>query len=96
MAFEISRSHHMNKATTRRMVEKIVASLGDTYFFSYEWKDDRLNYGHIAVNGYVEIADHQVRVCVRKSPLLPVSEQCLRDEVEAALDAYIANGTGGR
>ncbi len=92
MAFEISRSHHMDKATTRRMVEKIVASLGETYRFSYEWEEDRLNFGHFAVNGYIEIADHQVRVYVRKSPLLPVSEQGLREEVEAAMDEYIANG----
>ena len=92
MAFEISRSHHMDKATTRRMVEQIVASLGATYHFSYEWKEDRMTFGHFAVDGYIEIADHQVRVYVRKSPLLPVSEESLREEVEAALDAYIANG----
>ncbi len=90
MAFEISRSHDMDKATTRRMVEKIVASLGETYCLSYEWEDDRLNFGHFAVNGYIEIADHQVRVYVRKSPLFPVSEQSLREEVEAAIDEYIA------
>ena len=92
MAFEISRSHHMDKATTRRMVEKIVASLGETYHFSYKWEGDRLTFGHIAVEGYIEIADHQVRVYVRKSPLVPISEDSMRAEVEAALDTYIANG----
>ncbi len=90
MAFEINRSHDMDKVTARRMVEKIVASLGETYRFSYEWEEDRLNFGHFAVNGYIEIADHQVRVYVRKSPLFPVSEQSLREEVEAAIDEYIA------
>ena len=92
MAFEISRSHDMDKAMARRIVEKIVASLGETYRFSYEWKEDRLNFGHFAVNGYIENADHQVRVYIRKSRLLPVSEQGLREEVEAAMDEYIANG----
>ena len=92
MAFEISRSHEMDKATTRRMVEKIVASLGETYRFSYQWEEDRMTFGNFAVKGYVEIADHQVRVYVRKSPLFPMSEQSLREEVEAALDAYIATG----
>ena len=92
MAFEISRSHHMDKAATRRMVEQIVASLGETYLFSYEWEEDRLAFGHFAVNGYIEVADGHVRVYVRKSPLLPVSEDCLREEVEAAMDEYIAMG----
>jgi len=92
MAFEISRSHEMDKATTRRMVEKIVASLGETYRFSYQWEEDRLNFGNFAVKGYVEIADHQVRVYVRKSRLLPVSEQSLREEVEVAIDEYLAKG----
>ena len=92
MAFEINRSHELDKATTRRMVEKIVASLGETYRFSYQWEEDRMTFGNFAAKGYVEIADHQVRVYVRKSPLFPVSEQSLREEVEAAIDAYIAEG----
>lgn len=92
MAFEISRSHHLDKTATRRAVEEVVASLAETYLFSYEWEGDRLTFGHIAVNGYIEIADHQVRIYVRKSPLLPVSEACIREEVEASLDHYISNG----
>ena len=92
MAIEISRSHHMDKATTRRMVEKIVASLGETFHFSYEWNGDRMNFDHFAVDGYIEMADHQVRVYVRKSRLFPMSEDSIREEVEAALDEYLANG----
>ncbi len=92
MAFEISRSHHMDKAASRRMVEEVVASLGQTYHFSYHWDGDRLRFGNFAVKGYVEIADHQVRIFVRKSRLLPMSEDAMRSEVEATLEQYLAKG----
>ncbi|MFB3132498.1 MAG: polyhydroxyalkanoic acid system family protein [Rhodothermales bacterium] len=92
MAFEISRSHHMDKAASRRRVEEVVASLGQTYHFSYHWDGDRLRFGNLAVKGYVEIADHQVRVFVRKSPLLPVSEDSIRSEVEATMEQYLSKG----
>ncbi len=92
MAFEISRSHHLDKATSRRMVEEVVASLGQTYHFSSQWDGDRLRFGNVAVKGYVEIADHQVRIFVRKSPFLPMSEDAIRSEVEATLEQYLAKG----
>ncbi len=90
MAFEISRSHHMDKAASRRRVEEVVASLGQSYRFSYQWDGDRLRFGHLALKGYIEIADHQVRVFVRKSRLLPVSEDSIRSEVEATLEQYLS------
>ncbi len=92
MAFEISRSHHMDIATSRRRVEEIVASLGQTYRFSYQWDGDRLRFGNLAVKGYVEIADHQVRIFVRKRSFLPLSEDTIRSEVEATLEQYFAKG----
>ena len=92
MAVDISRSHHMDKATTRRMVEKIAASLRESLHFDYAWEGDRLNFERIGVKGYIDIADHQVRVYVSRSFLLPVSEDWIRKQVEAALDEYITNG----
>ena len=92
MAFEISRSHHLDKVAARRRVEEIVASLSQTYRFSSEWDGDRLCFKNLAVKGYVEIADHQVRVFVRKSSFLPMSEDAIRSEVEATLEQYLANG----
>ncbi len=82
----------MDKATTRRVVEKIAASLGETLHFTYTWHEDRLTFERIGVNGHIDIADHRVRVYVKKSPLLPVSEGWIRQQVEAALDEHITNG----
>ena len=92
MAIDISRSHHMDKATTRRVVEKIATSLGQSLHFTYTWHEDRLTFERIGVKGYIDIADHRVRVFVRKSPLLPVTEDWIRQQVETSLDKYIANG----
>ncbi len=92
MAVDISRSHHMDKATSRRVVEKIAASLRESFHFDNTWHGDRLSFERIGVNGYIDIADHQVRVYVRRSFLLPVSEAWIRKQVEAALDEHIING----
>ena len=82
----------MDKATTRQVVEKIAASLGESLHIDYAWQADRLTFEHIGVNGYIDIADHRVRVYVTRSFLLPVSEDWIRQQVEAALDEYITNG----
>ena len=82
----------MDKATTRRVVEKIAASLRDSLHFDYHWQGDRLTFERIGVNGYIDIADHQVRIYVKRSFMLPVSESWIRQQVESALDEYIANG----
>ncbi len=92
MAVDISRSHHMDKATSRRVVEKIAASLRESLHLDYSWHEDRLTFERIGVNGYIDIADHRVRVYVERSFLLPVSEAWIRKQVEAALDEYIING----
>ena len=64
MAVDISRSHHMDKATTRQVVEKIAVSLRESLHFDYAWHGDRLTFERIGVNGYIDIADHRVRVYV--------------------------------
>ena len=94
MAVDISRSHHMDKATTRGVVEQIAESLRESLHFDYRWHGDRLTFERIGVNGYIDIADHRVRIYVKRSFLLPVSESWIRQQVEAALDEYITNGNG--
>lgn len=91
MAVDITRSHHLDKATTRRMVEQIAASLNEQLSFTYTWEGDRLTFARTGVNGYIELAETTVRVYVRKSPLLPVSEAWIRQQVEEALDEHLDN-----
>ena len=82
----------MDKATTRQVVEKIATSLRDSLHFDYQWQGDRLTFKRTGVNGFIDIADHRVRIYVKKSFMLPVSESWIREQVEAALDEYITNG----
>ena len=90
MAVDITRTHHLDKEASRRLVEKIAAALDDKLHFKYAWEGDQLTFRRSGVHGYIAIADHQVRVYVRKSRLLPVSEGWIRQQVEAALDEYLA------
>lgn len=90
MPLEISRSHHLDKATTRRMVEQMVATLNEKLPFTYRWNGDRLHFEQVGIKGHIDIADHQVRVFVNKSPLLPVSETWIREQVEATMDQYLS------
>ena len=94
MAVDISRSHHMDKATTRRVVEKIAVTLRESIHFDYGWHGDRLTFERLGVKGFIDIADHRVRIFVQTSPLLPVSDSWIREKVEAALDEFITNGDG--
>ena len=81
----------MDKAATRRVVEKIAASLRTSLHFAYHWQGDRLTFQRTGVNGFIDIADQRVRVYVKKSRLLPVSEAWIRQQVEAALDEYLTD-----
>ncbi len=89
MAVEIQRTHHLNKAATREMVEEIAASLGTKLNMTYRWEDDRLVFQRVGVKGHIAVADHTVRVFVSKSPLLPISEGWIRTQVEAVMDQYL-------
>ncbi len=89
MAIEIYRSHHLDKATSRRMVEDIAASIGEQFSFSYAWEGDRLTFRHLGISGYIAIADQVVHVYVKKSRFLPISEDCIRQEIETVMNAYI-------
>lgn len=81
----------MDKATTRRVVEKIAESLRASLHFDYQWQGDRLTFERVGVNGHIDIADHQVRIYIKRSFMLPVSESWIREQVEATLDEYITN-----
>ncbi len=90
MAVQISRRHHLGKAATRKMVEEIATSLGQKLTFRYHWEGDRLSFKRTGVYGHIDVADHEVRVFVSKSPLLPVSEGWIRAQVEAVMDQYLS------
>ena len=90
MAVQITRSHHLDKATTRRMVEDIATSLSQKLSFRYHWEADRLVFKRTGVSGHIDVDDHRVDVFVSKSPLLPVSEGWIRSQVEAVMDEYLA------
>ncbi|MFQ5568730.1 MAG: polyhydroxyalkanoic acid system family protein [Rhodothermales bacterium] len=89
MAIEIHRSHHLDKTTTRRMVEEIAAMISEQFTLTYEWHDDRLSFKRLGVSGHIDIADHEVHIVVDKSPWLPVSEAHLREQIEATMNEYM-------
>jgi len=93
MAVEITRSHHLDKATARRMVKDVAAPLTDQLGLRCRWEGDRLTFERLGAKGFIEIADQQVRIVVNKSPLLPVSEAQIREQIEATLDEYLSNNS---
>lgn len=89
MALEITRTHSLDKAETRRMVEAIAASLSRDLHLSYTWEGDRLLFKRTGVNGHIDVDDSAVHVVVKKGRLLPVSEAWIRQQVEAVMDQYL-------
>lgn len=91
MAVQINRTHALGKQKARAMVEQIAESLRQELRLRYEWQGDRLMFKRTGITGYIDVADNAVDVYIKRSRLVPVSENWIRAQVEAVMNQYLGS-----
>jgi putative polyhydroxyalkanoate system protein len=70
-------------------VNKIAVELADDLGIIYHWENNRLIFRRLGLNGYIEISNSEVRIKVEKNFFVPVSDEWIRNHVEARLNQHI-------
>lgn len=89
MAISVTRPHPFDHATARRRVDVLAQTLSRKLSLRTSWDGDRLSFKRTGARGHIDVTPDHIHVEISTSPLLPISDARLRQQVNAVLDEHI-------
>lgn len=89
MAISVTRPHPFDHATARRRVDVLAQTLSRKLNLRTSWEGDRLSFKRTGARGHIDVTPDHIHVEISTSPLLPISDARLRQQVDAVLDEHI-------
>jgi putative polyhydroxyalkanoate system protein len=89
MAVSVTRLHPFDHATARKRVDVLAETLSRKLNLRTSWEGNRLSFRRTGAKGHIDVTPDHIHVEIRTSPLLPLSDDRLRRQVNAVLDEHI-------